>query len=109
MMTTSCALMQPIGLRWFYTSYSARRMNTELPIPQDDVSDDIQKEWQDARANRIMQFKVADFQDSNIRMLTGTLKADWIQLPVERYLAALSTLKQGGLRGRTSHIAAVYW
>ena len=24
-----------------------------------------------------------------------TLKADWIQLPVERYLAALPTLKQG--------------
>ena len=64
-----------------------------LPIPQDDVSDDIQKEWQDARANRIMQFKVGDFQDSNIRMLTGTLKADWIQLPVERYLAALSISK----------------
>ena len=28
-------------------------------------------------------------------MLTGTLKADWIQLPVERYLAVLPTLKQG--------------
>ena len=55
----------------------------------------IRKEWQDARANRIMQFKVGDFKDSNIRMLTGTLKADWIQLPVERYLAALPTLKQG--------------
>ena len=28
-------------------------------------------------------------------MLTGTLEADWIQLPVQRYLAALPTLKQG--------------
>ena len=36
-----------------------------------------------------------DFKDSNIWMLTGTLKADWIQLPVERYLAAFPTLKQG--------------
>ena len=36
-----------------------------------------------------MQFKVGDYKDSNIRMPTGTLKADWIQLPVERYLAAL--------------------
>ena len=31
-------------------------------------------------------------------MLTGTLKADWIQ-PVERYLAALSTMKQGVIAG----------
>ena len=68
-------------------------------IDQDDVSDDIRKEWEEARANRIMQFKVGDFKDSNIRMLTGTLKADWIQLPVERYLAALPTLKQGVIAG----------
>ena len=46
-----------------------------------------------------MQFKVGDFKSSNIRMLTGTLKADWIQLPVERYLAALPTLKQGVIAG----------
>ena len=68
-------------------------------MDQDDVPDDIRKEWQDARANRSMQFKVGDFKDSNIRMLTGTLKADWIQLPVERYLAALPTLKQGVIAG----------
>ena len=68
-------------------------------MDQDDVPDDIRKEWEDARANKIMQFKVGDFKDSNIRMLTGTLKADWIQLPVERYLAALPTLKQGVIAG----------
>ena len=55
----------------------------------------FRKQWQEARANRMMQFKVGDFKSSNIRMLTGTLKADWIQLPVERYLAVLPTLKQG--------------
>ena len=32
-------------------------------------------------------------------MLTGTLKADWIQLPVERYLAVFPTLKQGVIAG----------
>ena len=64
-------------------------------MDQDDVPDDIRKEWEDARANRSMQFKAGNFKDSNIRMLTGTLKADWIQLPVERYWAALPTLKQG--------------
>ena len=45
------------------------------------------------------QGQVGDFKSSNIRMLTGTLKADWIQLPVERYLAALPTLKQGVIAG----------
>jgi len=53
-----------------------------------------------------MQFKVGDFQDS-IRMLTDTLKADWIRYLL-RGIWPFSTLKQGGLRGRTSHIAAVY-
>ena len=47
---------------------------------------DILKQWQDARANRKMQFKVGDYH--SIRMLTGTIKADWIQLPVERNKAA---------------------
>ena len=32
-------------------------------------------------------------------MLTGAIKADWIQLPVERYSAALPTLKQGVITG----------
>ena len=41
---------------------------------------------------------MGDYKDSNIRMLTGTFKADWIQLPVER-LAALPTLKQGVITG----------
>ena len=46
-----------------------------------------------------MQFKVGNYRDgswkSNIRMLTGTIKVDWIVLPVEPYLAALPTLQQG--------------
>ena len=32
-------------------------------------------------------------------MLTGAFKADWIQLPVERYLAVFPTLKQGVIAG----------
>ena len=35
-----------------------------------------------ARASGMMQFKVADFKSSNIRV-NGTFKADWIELPVE--------------------------
>ena len=50
-----------------------------------------------------MQFKVGHYRDgdwvSNIRMLTGTIKADWIQLPVERYLAALPTLRHDVIAG----------
>ena len=72
-------------------------------MDQEEAPDDIKKQWQEARANRKMQFKVGNYRDgekeSNIRMLTGTIKADWIQLPVERYLAALPTLKQGVITG----------
>ena len=50
-----------------------------------------------------MQFKVGNYRDgdreSNIRMVTGTIKADWIQLPVERYVAALPTLRHGVIAG----------
>ena len=64
---------------------------------------DIAKQWQEARANRRMQFKVGNYRDgsweSNIRLLIGTIKVDWIQLPVEQYLAALPTLKQGVIAG----------
>eukprot|EP00434_Breviolum_minutum_P025558 symbB.v1.2.022582.t1/scaffold1981.1/size93869/5 len=64
---------------------------------------DIKKQWQEARANPRMQFKLGNYRDgdteSNIRMLTGTIKADWIQLPVERYLEALPTVKQGVISG----------
>ena len=63
---------------------------------------DILKQWR-ARANRRMQFKVGKYRDgsweSTIRMLTGTIKVDWIQLPVEPHLAALPTLQQGVIAG----------
>ena len=53
-----------------------------------------------------MQFKVSNYRDgswkSTIRLLTGTIKADWIQLLVEQHLAALPTLKQ-------SVISALAW
>ena len=61
-----------------------------------DVPDDLRQQWHEAQANRRMQFKVGNFKFSEIRMLTGTLKADWIQLPLESYLAMFPTLKRGG-------------
>ena len=74
---------------------------------------DIPKQWQEARANRRMQFKVGNYRDgsweSNIRLLTGTIKADWIQLPVEQYLAALPTLKQGVIAGVFRQKGAAPW
>ena len=42
--------------------------------------DDIKTQWQEANANR-RKFKVGVYKDSNIRILTGTINADWI-LPV---------------------------
>ena len=74
---------------------------------------DILKQWQDARANRRMQFKVGNYRDgsweSNIRMLTGTIKVDWIQLPVELYLATLPTLQQGVIAGVFRQKGAAPW
>ena len=82
-------------------------------MDQAEAPADIRKQWQEARANRRMQFKVGNYRDgdreSNIRMLTGTIKADWIQLPVERYLAALPTLRQGVIAGVFRNKGAAPW
>ena len=73
-------------------------------MDQEEAPADILKQWREARANRRMQFKVGKYRDgsweSNIRVLTGTIKVDWIQLPVEPYLAALPTLSLPGYSGR---------
>ena len=96
----------PTGPQWCCNSCRRRRTNTgQHPSSMDEevALADIPKQWQEARANRRMQFKVGNYRDgsgeSNIRLLTGTIKADWMQLPVEQYLAALSTLKQGVMAG----------
>ena len=82
-------------------------------MDQEEAPADIRKQWQVARANRRMQFKVGNYRDgdreSNIRMLTGTIKADWIQLPVERYLAALPTLRHGVIAGVFRNKGAAPW
>ena len=77
----------------------------DLEVPPDD----IRTQWQEANDNRRMQFKVGNYKDSNIRMLTGTIKADWIQLPVERYLTALPILKQGVIAGVFKNKGAAPW
>ena len=88
---------------------------TENPswMDQEEAPADILKQWQEARANRRMQFKVGNYRDgsweSNIRMLTGTIKVDWIQLPVEPYLAALPTLQQGVIAGVFRQKGAAPW
>ena len=60
-----------------------------------------------------MQFKVGNYQDgdrkSNIRALTGVIKADWIQLPVERYLAVLPALRHGVIAGVFRNKGAAPW
>ena len=70
---------------------------------KEDTEQSTRRGWmkKEARANRQMQFKaiIGMAGESNIRLLTGTIKADWIQLPVEQYLAALPTLKQGVIAG----------
>ena len=82
-------------------------------MDQEEAPADIRKQWQEARANRRMQFKVGNYRDgdreSDIRMLTGTIKADWIQLPVERYLAALPTLRHGVIAGVFRNKGAAPW
>ena len=91
------------------------RYRAENPswMDQEEAPADILKQWQEARANRRMQFKVGNYRDgdwvSNIRMLTGTIKADWIQLPVERYLAALPTLRHGVIAGVFRNKGAAPW
>ena len=107
---------RPTGPQWCYNSCSRRRITmqkTRLGMDQEEAPADILKQWREARANRRMQFKVGKYRDgsweSNIRMLTGTIKVDWIQLPVEPYLAALPTLQQGVIAGVFRQKGAAPW
>ena len=52
----------PLVLHQLQHKEDAYRAANPSWIDQDDVSDDIRKEWQDARANRSMQFKVGGLQ-----------------------------------------------
>ena len=79
----------PVVLQQLQQKEDRYRVENPSWMDQEEAPADIRKQWQEARANRRMQFKVGNYRDgsweSNIRMLTGTIKADWIQLPVERY------------------------
>ena len=93
----------PVVLQQLQQKEDSYRAENPSWMDQEVALADIRKQWQEARANRRMQFKVGNYRDgaweSNISMLTGTIKVDWIQLPVELYLAALPTLKQGVIAG----------
>ena len=103
----------PVVLHQLQQKEDSYRAENPSWMDQEEAPADILKQWQEARANRRMQFKVGNYRDgdwvSNIRMLTGTIKADWIQLPVERYLAALPTLRHGVIAGVFRNKGAAPW
>eukprot|EP00434_Breviolum_minutum_P042800 symbB.v1.2.038112.t1/scaffold5829.1/size23302/1 len=103
----------PVVLQQLQQTEDDYRAENPSWMDQEVAPADIRKQWQEARANRRMQFKVGNYRDgsweSNIRMLTGTIKVDWIQLPVEPYLAALPTLQQGVIAGVFRQKGAAPW
>ena len=116
------SFFRPRGMQHFYDSFALesqicvrRDALTLFGLNDDELLPDLHitgagvLQWQEANANRRMQFKVGVYKDSNIRMLTGTIKADWIQMPVERYLTALPTLKQGVIAGVFKNKGAAPW
>ena len=102
----------PVVLQQLQQKEGNYRAENPSWMDQEEAPADILKQWQ-ARANRRMQFMVGNYRDgsweSNIRMLTGTIKVDWIQLPVEPYLAALPTLQQGVIAGVFRQKGAAPW
>ena len=76
----------PVVLQQLQQKEDSYRADNPSWMDQQMAPVDIRKQWQEARANRRMQFKVGNYRDgsweSNIRMLTGTIKVDWIQLPL---------------------------
>ena len=103
----------PVVLQQLQQKEDNYRAENPSWMDQEEPPADILKQWREARANRRMQFKVGKYRDgsweSNIRMLTGTIKVDWIQLPVEPYLAALPTSQQGVIAGVFRQKGAAPW
>ena len=98
----------PVVLQQLQQKEDSYRAENPSWMDQEEAPADILKQ-----SHRRMQFKVGNYRDgdwvSNIRMLTGTIKADWIQLPVERYLAALPTLRHGVIAGVFRNKGAAPW
>ena len=82
----------PLVIRQLQRKEDEYRAANPSWVDQTDAPDDIRQQWREAE-------DAVQGESSEIRMLTGTLKADWIQLPVERYLAVFPTLKQGVIAG----------
>ena len=101
------------GPQWCCNSCKRRRTDTVQRTRLGWTRQWLQRTFPRARANRRIQFKVGNYRDgsweSNIRLLTGTIKVDWIQLPVEQYLAASPTLKQGVIAGVFRQKGAAPW
>ena len=80
-------------------------------MDQEEAPADIRKQWQEARANRRVQFKVGNYRDgdreSNIRMLTGAIKADGYSCPLNGI--ALPTLRQGVIAGVFRNKGTASW
>ena len=77
----------PLVIRQLQRKEDEYRAANPSWVDQTEAPDDIRQQWREAE-------DAVQGESSEIRMLTGTLKADWIQLPVERYLAVFPTLKQ---------------
>ena len=94
---------RPTGPQWCYNSCSRRRIT---------IVQKTRLGWTRRRLLRTFSSN-GNYRDgsweSNIRMLTGTIKVDWIRLPVEPYLAALPTLQQGVIAGVFRQKGAAPW
>ena len=73
----------PVVLQQLQQKEDNYRVENPSWMDQEVVSAHIRKQWQEARANRRVQFKVGKNRDgsweSNIRVLTGTIKVDRIR------------------------------
>ena len=68
------------------------------------------KERADALKSRVMHYELGSMdQEGELPTLTGKLKVDWIDFPLDDILKQFTTLKEGILRGVFKQKAAAAW
>ena len=62
---------------------------------QSGVEEELRQKQQYAKASRYMSFKIANYDTSDVPMLTCGPRVDWLGVPVQCFLAKLPTLNRG--------------
>ena len=74
-------------------------------LPDDKLLEDQKK----AKAGRKLQFGIRPYDDDNVRQLTGSIRANWLSLPLNDFCQQLQQVRKGVVTGVFQAKVALPW